>query len=209
MYDFSLIRKDAHSVRDAVPRANAEISTTAGEHSPSAVAFRGLMRLDSVRARMESTRVALKEAENWSTLAAELEAIFAVRDYDRAAERLQEAARSLVLLSQAPDHDDRRALLGKLRNQLEAAVSPQIMAALTERDAEAVARFRGIFEKMGRGAEFAGYYNRSRAAPLARLWGKFDEEDALRAPEDPATPGRRFVEWLPSFYEEAFLVLNK
>jgi hypothetical protein len=52
-------------------------------------AFSNLITLDLVLGRMEKTRDALKEAENWNSLAMEMEAIFDSRDYEKAAARLE------------------------------------------------------------------------------------------------------------------------
>jgi hypothetical protein len=52
-------------------------------------AFSNLITLDLVVGRMEKTRDALKEAENWNSLAMEMEAIFDSRNYEKAAARLE------------------------------------------------------------------------------------------------------------------------
>jgi hypothetical protein len=52
-------------------------------------AFTNLINLDLVLGRMEKTRDALKEAENWNSLSMEMEAIFDSRNYEKAAARLE------------------------------------------------------------------------------------------------------------------------
>ncbi|KAJ3299266.1 hypothetical protein HK104_009482 [Borealophlyctis nickersoniae] len=203
LYDFELLRKDVHSVRSAVEDAKRQFETAEGGNN----AFQDLVRLDTVRTRMELTRHSLREAENWSTLSAEMEAIFAARDYEKAATRLEEARRSLALLSSTPDYEDRRALLAKLQNQLESDVKPKVLAALNEHDAEATKRYYRIFSKMEKSTEFANHYYRARRAPLLRLWQQYDQDPSVRSAE--IRGDKTFADWLAPFYEEVFLVLNK
>ncbi|CAG8476746.1 11702_t:CDS:2 [Acaulospora colombiana] len=97
-------------------------------------AIERLKYLDLVKTRMELSRNVLREAENWSNLEAEASTIFASQDYQKAAVRLQEAEKSLVIFLNTPEYEERRKLLTELQNQLEATVSPQLVAALSQHD---------------------------------------------------------------------------
>ncbi|KAJ3068019.1 hypothetical protein HK102_007277, partial [Quaeritorhiza haematococci] len=196
--DLDLIRKDVQAVRESVERCKQSFAESEPREDG---AFHILKQLDMVRTRMDGTRVALKEAENWSTLATEMETIFASYEYERAATRLQEAQRSLVLLQNAPDYEERKALLSKLHNQLEAALSPLLIAALNDYNAEQTRKYYRIFEQVQRTQDFINYYYRCRKAKLVALWQQYDDGGATGRDD--------FVDWLGHFYEEVFLVLSK
>ena len=75
-----------------------------------AKAFDDLLKLDTIRSRMAAVKRALEEADSWNTLTSELDAIFAGggdASEERAGTRLAEAARSLVLLHNTPEYEER------------------------------------------------------------------------------------------------------
>ncbi|KAJ3214980.1 hypothetical protein HDU67_000997 [Dinochytrium kinnereticum] len=168
-------------------------------------AFEALQQLDNVRTRMEMTRQRLKETENWSTLTTELDAIFASGDLDRAGQRLLEASRSLQLLEGTPEQEERKALLGKLRNRLEMDLGPRLVAAIQSRDLEAARKCWTLFEQIGRKAEFESCYYRTRRAPVVKKWIEGTERLASRSPGDALG---RFTEFLASFYDELLQMLK-
>ncbi|TPX71472.1 hypothetical protein SpCBS45565_g01108 [Spizellomyces sp. 'palustris'] len=204
LYDLDLIRKDAQRVREAIDDARRGFDQA---ERGAGGAFKDLVRLDQVRNRMASTRLALKEAENWSTLSGEMDAIFSARDYTKASIRLEEAQRSLVLLAATPDYEERRDLLANLQNQLETSLSPQLTAALNDHDAEAVRKLYNVYNRIQRSDEFTKLYNKSRISALVRFWQQYDEELTIRV---AASGGdQEFGHWLNQFYDEILMVLKK
>lgn len=166
-------------------------------------ALSALKSLNRVKQRMEKCRSALKEAENWNTLSAEMDAIFGSGEYERAARRLAEAQRSLHLLVNDPDYEDRKKLLLKLMNNLEAVLVPQLLAALNEHDSDLVKRLYKSFDMVGRTNELSNFYYRARKMKLLKLWAEFGEDPAIKSIH------RSFIDWLPRFYDEFLLVLSK
>eukprot|EP00842_Homolaphlyctis_polyrhiza_P006457 jgi/Hompol1/6812/HPOL_005088-RA len=152
----------------SVASASATTGSGSGSGSGSAPAagqraidstFAGLAAMDLVLQRMEQTRVCLREAENWSSLPAEIDAVLAARDFAKAARRLADARRSLALLHSSlisppsaasaahsrlttntdlidasPALVERRALLARLQADLLALVRPALEAALSDSD---------------------------------------------------------------------------
>ncbi len=82
-----------------------------------------LHNLDLIKTRMESAREVLQEAESWSTLELEVTSLIVERNYAKAAERLSEASKSMVVFQNTPEYDLRRNLMVNLQNQLEASLS--------------------------------------------------------------------------------------
>ncbi|CAG8605535.1 871_t:CDS:2, partial [Ambispora gerdemannii] len=188
------------------------------------IALDRLRYLDLVKTRMEASRAVLREAENWSSLEAEASTIFASQDYQKASVRLQEAEKSLAIFQNTPEYEERRRLLTELQNQLEATVSPQVVAALNQHDIKVCQKFYVIFDQIGRKKAFCNYYYGSRKAPLVQLWqGSLVLEDRASLEgtansnsnndDDDNTKdfqkNTKFVDFLKKFYDECFVVLNE
>ncbi|KAJ3116360.1 hypothetical protein HDU96_009823 [Phlyctochytrium bullatum] len=168
-------------------------------------AFEALVELDRVRTRMEMTRQRLKETESWSTLTAELDAIFAAGDLERAGERLMEASRSLMLLEGTPEQEERKALLGKLRNRLEADLGPRLVAAIHSNDFEAGRKFWGLFEQIGRKGEFEAFYYKTKRTGALKKWVEGMEKLLTKSPSDALLA---YVDVLSVFYKEVLQTLK-
>jgi conserved oligomeric Golgi complex subunit 7 len=72
---------------------------------------------------MELARDVLREAESWSTLESEVSSLLSEQSYEKAAEKLSEANKSIVVFQNTPC-GARRTLMISLQNQLEASLSP-------------------------------------------------------------------------------------
>ncbi|KAI8807162.1 oligomeric Golgi complex subunit 7 [Cladochytrium replicatum] len=198
---------DLHVLGSALASLDAELDAIRAEsdapaRSSTHTAFAALEKLDHVRARMESTRNSLREAESWSSLASEMEALFASKAYDAAATKLAEAERSLVLLQQTTDYDDKKALLHSLQDQLDTALKPQAVRVLSEYDASGARPCLDLFELIHRRSKFLDIYFSIRTSPLLRLWTQYDEDVAAGRAGDLPT-------WIEGFYGEVSLLVTK
>ncbi|KAJ3387868.1 hypothetical protein HDU92_001756 [Lobulomyces angularis] len=169
--------------------------------------FETLFNLDKVKSRMEKSRDSLKEAENWNSLNSEMENIFKTTEYEKAAKRLGEAQRSLHLLINAPDYQDKKTLLSKLLNQFESSISPQLVKSLNEHDTENVKQFYNSFLQIGRGNEFTQFYHRSRKFKFIKLWSSFEEDPSIKNLD--INNEKAIIDWMSKFFDELFMMLNK
>ncbi|KAF0484674.1 Conserved oligomeric Golgi complex subunit 7 [Gigaspora margarita] len=167
MSDLQIMSQDVINLKQSVLHVKSNLSTI---DENSGKALERLKYLDLVKSRMESSRDLLREAENWNNLEAEASTIFASQDYQKASMRLQDAEKSLVIFQNTPEYEERRKLLTELQNQLEATISPQLVAALSQHDTSACQKFYIIFSQIGRKKEFCNYYYGSRKAPLVKMW---------------------------------------
>ncbi|KAG8908788.1 hypothetical protein FRB99_003026 [Tulasnella sp. 403] len=173
-YDLQFMRESALSLQDALQ------SIEKSRRSPSATedldtldtkqVLERLHYLDTVKAAMEKTYSVLREAEAWSTLDSEITTLLLTQSYASAASRLSEASRSLALFSNTPEYESRRALMISLQNQLEAALSSALVAAINKRDVAACKGYYDIFSDIQREVEFRNYYFTSRRKGLVELW---------------------------------------
>ncbi|KAJ3301115.1 hypothetical protein HDU76_005839 [Blyttiomyces sp. JEL0837] len=198
LHDLEFISRDCRSLRSLVQSINHELDAT--DRGMSHEAFDALLKMDTVRSRMESSRAALKEAENWNTLSSELDAILASKDLQRAGLRLAEASRSLVLLNGTSEYEDRKAILFKLQNQLESLMSPMLMKALETYNTDEAKQCLTLFDQIQRKSEFSSYYYQVRKNPMLALW---------RQKFSSGFNGRDFLGSYTSFLEELLALVKK
>ncbi|CAB3222445.1 unnamed protein product [Arctia plantaginis] len=139
-----------------------------------------LQKIDSLKSRLESAASALREADKWAALATSLEDILdsgVPTQGDKLAELCDQVAAmtaSLEVLSDAPDYETKRLQLETLYNRLEAAVSPPLIEALTQMDAERTSRYVTLFSGMCRGVSVCRCWRRAAAQRLALAWRRLD-----------------------------------
>ncbi|KAF8348330.1 oligomeric Golgi complex subunit 7 [Amanita rubescens] len=151
--------------------------------------------LDTVKKRMEAARDVLREAESWSTLELEVTSLLAEHNYTKAADRLSEAGKSMVVFENTPEYDPRRTLLVNLQNQLEASLSSALVSAIKAQDISACRQYYAIFSAISRESEFRNYYYASRKSTLVAMWQdvKLSDSDS-NAPVDSLS----IVDYLPN-----------
>ncbi len=143
-----LLQARMTAVQDEIDKVNLETGSSMEE----------LVRMDLLKERIRAVRHALKEADNWTTLTAEIEDALDSGELPAIAEKLLGIQSSLKILSHVPDYDDRVRLRADkfthhefvpilpyshqvmhvegLKNRLEALASPQLVAAFNASDAE-------------------------------------------------------------------------
>ena len=182
--------------RDAVPKETI-------------AALDDLHHLDKIKSRMEAAREVLREAESWSTLEHEVTSLIAEKSYAKAAERLSEANRSMVVFQNTPEYDPRRTLMVNLQNQLEAALSTALLSAINSQNSAACKEYFSIFSIIQRESEFRNYYYASRRSSVVSFWQKVSLQDC-----DPSTTAvadgivQSFSEFLPKFYNNFLSLLG-
>ena len=139
-------------------------------------AFQRLAQMDLVLSRMTATRTCLREAEHWNTLSAEMEALSISLDYEKAAVRLAEARRSLVLLETSPSFNERKALLATLVAELIAKLSPLLVTAIAEKDMATIKRFSAIYAQLDQSSELRATYAKAVCEPIFLKWTEMHSE---------------------------------
>lgn len=182
--------------RDAVPKETSE-------------ALDRLHHLDTIKGRMEALREVLREAESWSTLEHEVTSLVLEKSYAKAAERLSEANKSMVVFQNTPEYDPRRTLMINLQNQLEAALSTALVSAINAQDSTACRDYFSIFSTIQREPEFRNYYYASRRSPVVALWRNTPLLDC-GSDEIPlgSSPAQHFADFLPRFYNQFISLLS-
>lgn len=207
-YDLHFMRDGALTLQTALTKAQAKSKESVPDETSAALDR--LQYLDTVKGRMEAAREVLREAESWSSLEMEVTSLLAEKSYEKAAERLNEASKSMAVFQNTPEYESRRTLMVSLQNQLEASLSSALVAAINSQDVAVCRNFFSIFSNIQRESEFRNYYNGSRRASLVTQWQSIQLLDCdSRSPSSPppSTP-TTFTIFLGSFYTSFLAMLN-
>lgn len=148
-----------------------------------------LVQLDTIKTRMQATSGALQEADNWTSLNTDVEAAIEAGDIERTSTILLGMVRSLAVLSNVPDFEERRARLTSLQNQLEARVGPRLVEALAARNLVDTRFCLTVFADMNRQSRVETYYSGCIKSRVQNIWR--DCSGANQAD---------LIQWLPQFY---------
>ncbi|KAJ7287820.1 Golgi complex component 7-domain-containing protein [Mycena rebaudengoi] len=205
-YDLHFMKDGASSLQSVLVQVT-ERSRDAIPMSTRA-ALDQLQLLDSIKNRMEAAREVLREAESWSTLELEVTSLLAEKSYAKAAERLSDASRSMAVFQNTPEYDPRKTLMVNLQNQLEAALSSALVAAINIHDLAACRNYFSIFANIQRESEFRNYYNGSRRASVVAVWQDAHLIDCESVPSVPENNPQKLADFTPKFYASFLALLN-
>ncbi|KAJ7594282.1 oligomeric Golgi complex subunit 7 [Mycena floridula] len=201
-YDLHFMKDGAISLQNSL--ANVQEHASSAIPAATNAALEQLRVLDSMKTHMEAAREVLREAESWSTLELEVTSLLSEKSYAKAAARLSEASRSMVVFQNTPEYDPRRALMVNLQNQLEASLSSALVAAINAQNLKECRDYFSIFSNIQRESEFRSYYYGSRRTALVAMWQQTRLSDC-----DPGSDSTQtFVDFLPKFYSEFLSLLN-
>lgn len=210
-YDLHFLRESALNLKQALSSLQAKLATSTQDQTTTD-ALEKLTYLDTVKRQMEASRDVLKEAENWSTLESEVISLLAELQYAKAAERLAEASKSMVVFQNTAEFESRRALMTSLQNQLEAALSSALVAAINTKDLVSCRNYYSVFANIQREGEFRNYYNGSRRTPLVELWTSAsfsDIEGEHQKTGKEETKPTRFSEFLGAFFARFLTIIQE
>ncbi|THG94756.1 hypothetical protein EW026_g6780 [Hermanssonia centrifuga] len=202
-YDLHFMREGASSLQAMLH--GLEAKSKASVVADTNAALDRLHFLDTVKRNMETAREVLREAESWSTLESDVISLLGEQNYERAAERLSEASKSMVVFQNTPEYETRRTLMVSLQNQLEASLSSALVAAVNSQDVAVCRNYFSIFSNIQRESEFRNYYYGSRKAPLVEMWQNARLRDGDSGAESTA---QRFSQFLPTFFAAFLSVLS-
>lgn len=205
-YDLHFMKESAISLQNSL--RGLQRASASAESPETKAALEQLHHLDNVRRGMESARDVLREAESWSSLESEVSSLLSEQNYEKAAETLSEAAKSMVVFQNTPEYESRRSLMVSLQNQLEASLSSALVAAINSQDVAVCKNYFSIFKNIQREAEFRNYYYGSRRGPLATTWQKARLRDADAEANQDTASLQTFAGFLPSFFASLSTLLE-
>lgn len=124
---------------------------------------------------------------------------------------IQEASRSLALLSATPEYEDRKKILSKFQDTLENNLVPQLQKALSDRDPEATVKLYGVYATIQKQSRFEVCLFEAKTRVLLESWKDFNVETSTQiALSKGLDPAGVFIDWLDKFYSSLHsLVLSE
>ncbi|KAI0945244.1 hypothetical protein AcW1_001509 [Taiwanofungus camphoratus] len=204
-YDLHFMREGAVSLQGVLHSVAAKSEASLAAETNAALDR--LQFLDTVRRNMEAAREVLREAESWGTLESDVTSLLGEKNYEKAAERLSEANKSMAVFENTSEYGNRRTLMVSLQNQLEAALSSALVAAVTSQELAVCRNYFTIFSNIQREAEFRNYYYGSRRGSLVEAWQGARLRDCEGA-SGPESAMQTFSVFLSSFYSSFLSLLQ-
>ncbi|XP_031568834.1 conserved oligomeric Golgi complex subunit 7-like [Actinia tenebrosa] len=180
-HEASLLKEQMNMVKEDIKKVEEN----------TAQSMKMLMELDAVKSRMQAASQGLQEADNWTTLSADVEKVFDSGDIKAISEKLVGMHKSLTVLQDVPDYAERRRRLEGLKNKLEALLSPKIVAAFNNHSLEETKEYVKIFSDIDRLDQLQNYYVRCHKTKLQKTWVEIRTED----------PNKMMLDWLATFYD--------
>ncbi|XP_055955962.1 conserved oligomeric Golgi complex subunit 7 [Patella vulgata] len=157
MRELDAVRQEASLLQDQMRMVKQDIQKV---EQSTAQSMQVLLKLDGIKGRMKTTAEALKEADNWTTLSADVEDVFLSEDVQAITAKLTGMQQSLQMLVDTPDYADRCQHLEKLKNRLEAILSPQLISAFNTQSLESAQKYTKMFKNIERLPQLYKYYHK-------------------------------------------------
>eukprot|EP00752_Nemacystus_decipiens_P003518 g3245.t2 len=164
-----------------------------------------LARLDLVKTNMGDCLHTLTEAASWNALVREVNASFAQDDLKGVAQRLEAMVKSMDVLKDMPEAEDRATTLRELQKRLETLLKPKLLEVLKADRMGPLVEYAGMYRQLGRTDVFKANYCNTKAAAAHKRWFASASSSSARTGtgggSDPGTTGSGLATWLPSFLE--------
>ncbi|KAJ3272108.1 Golgi transport complex subunit 7 [Terramyces sp. JEL0728] len=148
------------------------------EHQKS-VLFDTLLKMDKVMDRMNETKLCLKDTDNWNTVEAEMEALFVSKDLDKAATRLLDAEKSLELLQNSSNYDERNTILISLKERFFEILKSDLSGCIADGNYQELFKLTRYFENLGRQDDIVDIYYELIAISINELWNSGNDFNAF------------------------------
>ena len=122
--DLPRVCKEVSQQKEEIQNFKSVIENARGvvtSQNVKSASLQALSVLDRAVERVKATQLYLKDADNWNTVSAEMESLFAAQDLENASSKLLDAERSFQLLLSNPNAKnvrERKDLLSSLRLRL-------------------------------------------------------------------------------------------
>ncbi|XP_076294187.1 conserved oligomeric Golgi complex subunit 7 [Lasioglossum baleicum] len=165
--DTQLLQLEALALREKMVAVKQEIEKA---EKDSASSMATLERIDRIKTDLQNAKQGLHEADNWSVLANDVEEVFESGDVEAIANKLFSMQKSLAMLVNVVDYEDKKLQLEGLKNRLEAMASPRLVQAFTAANMEQAKVYVDIFNKMERLPQLLKYYHNCLKVSLGQEW---------------------------------------
>ncbi|CAL7939223.1 unnamed protein product [Xylocopa violacea] len=190
--DTQLLQQEALALREKMVAVKQEIE------KDTVSSMTTLERIDRIKTDLQTAKQGLHEADNWSVLANDVEEVFESGDIGAIANKLFSMQKSLAMLVNVVDYEDKKLQLEGLKNRLEAMASPKLVQAFTAANLEQSKVYVDIFNKMERLPQLLKYYHNCLKVSLGQEWRR-----TIELAQDENVPY-----WLHTYYDKLLSTWN-
>ena len=193
--DTQLLQQEAIALSEKMVAVKQEIEKV---EKDTASSMATLERIDKIKTDLQTAKQGLHEADNWTVLANDVEEVFESGDIEAIANKLFSMQKSLAMLVNVIDYEDKKLQLEGLKNRLEAMASPRLVQAFTAANLEESKVYVDIFSKMDRLPQLLKYYHNCLKISLGQEWRRTIE---LAQDENVSY-------WLHTYYDKLLSTWN-
>ncbi|GAB5365479.1 hypothetical protein AAMO2058_001061600 [Amorphochlora amoebiformis] len=206
--DIQNVTDEAKSIqemlRDLMSRMDMQESgSTLGKITP----------MQRAKRKMELMSNTIQEVENWNAKLITIESVFETHDITSIGKEVAALHKSCLAFQGLSDFKERVGELEKLKDRVEVAANPHLLAAIDDEDNVKIQEMMGLFASMGREGKVRDYFFRSRLGKLDELARQFDPQGfdekkkpaELREVEDEDSD---ILQWLPEFFKDALAMIK-
>ncbi|XP_031770996.1 conserved oligomeric Golgi complex subunit 7 isoform X3 [Apis florea] len=165
--DTQFLQQEALALREKMVAVKQEIEKV---EKDTASSMATLEKIDKIKTDLQTAKQGLHEADNWSVLANDVEEVFESGDVEAIANKLFSMQKSLAMLVNVIDYEDKKLQLEGLKNRLEAIASPKLVQAFTAANLEQSKVYVDIFNKIERLPQLLKYYHNCLKVSLGQEW---------------------------------------
>lgn len=171
--ELEAVKQEASLLQDQMTMVKTDIEKV---EQDTAQSMQMLLQVDTIKGRMKAASDALQEADNWTTLSADVDEVFDSGDINAISEKLVGMQQSLQVLVDVPDYAERCQYLETLKNRLEATLSPQLVSAFNSLSLDAAKKYVRIFSDIDRLPQLYKYYHKCQKGELLVSWRNLQEK---------------------------------
>ncbi|KAH0950272.1 hypothetical protein HN011_010098 [Eciton burchellii] len=165
--DTQLLQQETLALREKMVAVKQEIAKV---EKDTASSMAMLEKIDRIKTGLQTAKQGLHEADNWTVLANDVEEVFESGDIEAISNKLFSMQKSLAMLANVVDYEDKKLQLEGLKNRLEAMASPRLVQAFTAANLEQSKLYVDIFSKMERLPQLLKYYHNCFKVSLGQEW---------------------------------------
>jgi len=186
--ELETVQQEARLLQDQMTAVRTDIQKVEHDTSQS---MNMLLQLDSIKTRMKDASEALQEADNWTTLSADVDQVFESQDITAISSKLVGMKHSLVVLTDVSDYIERCQYLETLKNRLEAMLMPNLVEAFNNQNTDVTSSYVRIFTDIDRLPQLCKFYHNCKKGNFLQLWRRILDDKC----------DETLIEWLNEFYE--------
>ena len=180
--DLTTIEEQARTMQTENIKANRYLNRLETETSSG---LGNITTLDMMIKRMEESRQALQEADNWNTLKAHIEHRLnrrsresreIVKEDEELAVKIQEMERCLIVLQHIAGFEERKTLMAEYRERFMISMVEKISVAAEEMNSVTITQAQTLLNQIGCGDRFLKTFYKARQKALMKLWEEVKKE---------------------------------